>query len=166
MNARLIALIVAASLLASPLAATEEHAEDDRFRLWANCQSVGLSVTELSKHAKAIGLTKEAVEVSARSRLRAARLYNATKYIGLLTVTVNVVGHDGLRNETGNQPFNVTVEYYKLMTDVLSGIKMPATAWNSTTAGLGDSPYILSVVSQNTDKFIDEYLRVNRDACE
>ena len=45
-------------------------------------------------------------------------------------------------------------------------VTMLATAWNSTTAGLGDSPYILSVVSQNTDKFIDEYLRVNRDACE
>ena len=74
--------------------------------------------------------------------------------------------HDVLRNETGKQPFNVTVEYYKLMTDVLSGITMLATAFNSTTAGLGDSPYILSVVSQNTDKFIDEYLRVNRDACE
>ena len=30
----------------------------------------------------------------------------------------------------------------------------------------GDPGYVLSLVSQYTDKFIDEYLRVNEDACK
>ena len=160
-----LTLIAAAMVVLATPAAAEKVTDFDRFRLWTGCQPTGLAV-QMSKDAKAIGLTKEAVETAVRTRLRAAHLYNPTKYVGLLFVNVNVVGHDVLRNTAQKQPFNVAVNYYKLMKDVLSDVKMLAVAWDASSAGIGDSPYILSAVSGNTDKFIDEYLRVNRDACE
>ena len=43
----------------------------------------------------------------------------------------------------------------------------PATTWRTGSTGTHgrDASYILSSVSQHVDKFIDEYLRVNADAC-
>ncbi len=43
-----------------------------------------------------------------------------------------------------------------------------ATTWGvgSTGTHSRNPNFILSSVSQHTDKFIDEYLRVNADACK
>ena len=40
-----------------------------------------------------------------------------------------------------------------------------AATWDRGVVGQGGGAYILSSVSRLTDKFIDEYLRVNESAC-
>ena len=168
MAARLIALVVAAMIvLAVPAAAADGRVnERDRFQLWADCRAVGLEIDPLRGGHPHFQLTLHAVEIAARSRLRAAGLYNATKYVGLLIVFINMVRVDWLFNEAGKQPFSIAIRYYKLMKDIMSGESNLAVAWHAGSVGLGDPAFVLSAVSRKVDEFIDEYLRVNRDACE
>ena len=148
----------AVPVLAALLAAAPSHAQTDldRFRLWNDCGAVDLVVEDLSDDADGIGLTKTAVETAARSRLRAARLYDDTAVPGLYVV-VHVVGH----------AFSITTEFNKWVTDA-NGLRGYAGTWRTRgtgTHGGGDAGYILSLIAQHMDRFIDEYLRVNADAC-
>ena len=155
---RLILPIVAlAFVLAAPSGAAEKVSQADRFRLWNDCRTMGLAVEDLPKSATEIGLTKEAVTVAVRSRLRAARLYRADDGVPFLPVTLNVVG----------SAFSISVEYLKWVKDRASGISSGATTWARGSTGTHgrDASYILSAVSQHVDAFIDEYLRVNEAAC-
>ena len=155
---RLILPTVALALvLAAPSGAAEKVSQADRFRLWNDCRSMGLLVVDLPKSATEIGLTKDAVTVAVRSRLRAARLYRADDGVPFLPVTVTVFG----------SAFDVSVAYIKWVKDRASGISSGAITWTRGSTGTHgrDASYILSSVSQKVDKFIDEYLRVNEAAC-
>ena len=145
-----------ATLFLAATAVTEEVTDRDRFLLWNDCEPAVLVVEDLSNDAADIGLTRNAIEVAARSRLRAARLYDADKPT-FLTVTVTVVG----------AAFTVIVAYWKELRDSASGEIGYARTWYRGGAGTHgrDAGYILSSVSQHTDEFIDEYLRVNEEAC-
>lgn len=61
----------------------------------------------------------------------------------------------------------ITLEYWKAMRDGISGTWGYAPTWQ--TGGIGthgqNASAIISQVAEDTDKFIDEYLRVNADAC-
>ena len=152
-----VLLIAAASLVLALSAQAEKVPRLDRFRLWNNCQPMQLVVESLDQDAADIGLTREAIATAVRSRLRGARLYGDTgpQY---LYVNVNVVG----------QAWALKLEYNKTVFDLASGESFPATTWKTGAAGTHgrDSGYILSWMSQHTDKFIDNYLRVNEDACQ
>ena len=54
------------------------------------------------------------------------------------------------------------------MFDLMSSITAPTTTWaKSVTEQHGrDNGYIMQSVSNLTDRFINEYLRLNEDACE
>ena len=65
--------LVAASLLATASASTEEVSHYDRFQLWNDCRPMDLVVQSLSDDAADIGLVEDAIEIAARSLLRAAR---------------------------------------------------------------------------------------------
>lgn len=156
--ARLTGLILALTLFlaGTALAQEEEVTGFDRFRLWNNCGTIDLIVEELSEDAGEIRLTREAIETSVRSRLRAARIYDsaATPY---LYVKVPVVG----------SAFRVSFEFKKFVADYVSDRSNYATTWNTGVTGThaGDSGYILGAVSEMSDLFIDEYFRVNAAAC-
>ena len=155
---RLILPIVALALvLAAPSGAVEKVSQADRFELWNDCLPMHLVVEGLRKDAADIGLTEEAITVAVRSRLRAARLYRADAGVPFLSVTVNVVG----------SAFAVLVDYHKWLKDGASSISRGATTWQRGSTGTHgrNASYILSSVSRKIDKFIDEYLRVNADAC-
>ena len=66
-----VLLFIGTSVLA------EEVSDLDRFQLWNDCRAMNLVVEGLNQDAAEIGLTREAIETAVRSRLRAARLYNA-----------------------------------------------------------------------------------------
>ncbi|MYK59063.1 MAG: hypothetical protein F4027_10870 [Rhodospirillaceae bacterium] len=72
-------------------------------------------------------------------------------------MNINVVG----------RAYNLSVEYNKLVKDLASGEIQSATTWDRSVTGThgGNDSGILSLVSQYMDRFIDEYLRVNTDAC-
>ena len=156
-------------MLAEPSSAAEKITRIDYFKLWNDCQSVELLVEGLHDDAAKIGLQVEDIETTIRSRLRSARLYEDRLLAAPTHLYANV-------NVT-RRAFNVDMEY-KRTVKVLS-ITVPAdlaeipfvseaVTWDKGVVGThgGSSGYILSVVARLTDKFIDEYLRVNREACE
>ena len=149
--------LILALVLAVPAAGAEKVTKRDRFSLWNDCRTMGLAVENLDKAATEIVLTKEAVTVAARSRLRSARLYRADGGVPFLGVSVTIVG----------SAFGVEVAYSKWVKDGASGISRGAYTWIRTSVGTHgrDESYILSSVSRKVDEFIDEYLRVNDSDC-
>ena len=157
-----IRLIMAASLavtLVSSTAVGETSTFEERyarFELFADCGPMRLVVEELNEAATKIGLTREAIQAAAESRLRSARLYSA-EAVPHLYIQVTVAG----------QAFNAATQYKKRVHDPLSGFRFLAPTWNISSTGThgGNSGYILSGVSRYLDQFLVEFLRVNEEAC-
>lgn len=156
---RLTGLILALSVfLASTALAQEEHVTNfDRFQLWNDCQPVNLLAgLEPGEAGDTAGLTVEAIETAVRSRLRAARVYDASAGPHIY-VYVHVVG----------SAFHLSFDFFKRFFDSGTYTLDYAISWQTGATGThSDDPgFILGGVSQATDAFIDEYLRVNADAC-
>ena len=128
----------------------------DRFALWDDCGSINLVVENLNDNAAKIDLTRDRIKTLARSRLRAARVY--TEELGTyLYVNVTVT----------KSSFSIAIDFKKSVKDLASSVSSSATTWNSGGVGTHgqDAGYILQSLSEYVDKFIDEYLRVNAEAC-
>ena len=159
--------LVAALLLAAAPASAGEVSDRDRFELWNDCKPMLLRVSGLPDDAAEIGLTKEAIEIAVRSRLRGARLYSenfaqANLYADLSMPTLSIsVG-------VGRTAYSLEVLYSKYMFDPVTDLHDTAITWVNGAAGThgGDPNYVLSTLAQGTDLFIDEYLRVNAEACD
>ena len=128
----------------------------DCFKLFSECRPMGLTI-DVGNDATEIGLTDERVKTIAESRLRAARLYGSSAWATYLYVNVNVVG----------RAFSSSVGYRKWLKDVEFDLGGVAETWNTSLAGThgGDAGYILQSVSEQMDRFVAEYLRVNESAC-
>ena len=132
----------------------------ERFRLFNACQPMELVIEGMGTDEAAIGLTENALQAAAESRLRAARLYTGDSKkadYAYLYVHVSVVG----------RAHSVRVRYKKMVTDAF-GESFPATTWHIGGIGThgGDAGFIMSFLSQQLDQFLAEYLRVNEAACE
>ena len=155
-------VVIAALLAASGLVAAQDSTEQtkfDRFELWNMCRPIYLVVEGLHNDAAEIGISEDQIGTTVRSRLRAARIYNADRISPYLYVRVTVVG----------QAFSVQLSLWKFLTEVLApGIQGMAQTWVTGSIGTHgqDAGYILQSVSNHTDKFIDEYLRVNVEDCK
>ncbi len=149
--------MMALSLISALPAASQTVSDSDKFKLWNECKPVRLVVEGLSEDADKIDLKKENIAVTVRSRLRGARIYTGDLVFPYLYVVVSVVG----------KGFSINLELDKFVHDPLSGQSGIASTWLSGGTGThADDPgYILSAVGKATDKFIDEYLRVNAPAC-
>lgn len=155
MRTIIFALIMTASAFATPPVA---KGSDDRdlFDLWTRCGGLDLVVAPLDDEETAFGLTEERVERTVRSRLRAARIYDGEQF-EYLWVKVFVVG----------EAFQVQFDFNKALTDLRTDISMVSSTWTYSflgTHGRSDD-YIMASVSEATDLFIDDYLRVNSPAC-
>ena len=144
-------------MLTAATASAEEVSDDDRFQLWNGCLPMELVVESLHQDAADIGLTKEEITIAVRSRLRAAQLYEAYALLTFLYVRVDVARHI----------YAVDFSLVKWARDTFEN-EGSAKTWTVGSFGThGKNPsFILSIVSQHTDRFIDEYLRVNAGACE
>ena len=134
--------------------------DNDRFELCNACRPMELVVENLNKDAKAIGLTRDRLQVTAESRLRAARLYTdsmSESNLANLYVRVTVAG----------PAFGVDVQYKKRLFDPVNGSGGIATTWQSSSTGTHgkNSGFIIQSVSEKLDKFLVEYLRVNEKDC-
>ena len=152
--------LAAALALTAASASASEVSDQDRFQLWNDCRPMGLLVEEMPDDAAAIGLTEDAITVAARSRLRAARIYTEARSEAagsFLYINVNVVG----------PAYGISVRYLKYVNDLATMLELAATTWDSISTGTHgrDPTHISSSVAGHIDKFIDEYLRVNEDAC-
>ena len=148
--------------LLAPLAAGQESkAEASRkFQLYDACRPVTLAIEDLNEDAAKMRLTKKSLRLAAESRLRAARLYADAPVTATsrswLYVQVHVVGRG----------FQTAVAFLKAVTDRFGRMNL-ATTWRTSSTGThgGDQSYIISGVSQDLDKFLAEYLRVNAEDC-
>lgn len=156
--------LCAAAMMLSASAFAEEVSDWDRFQLWNECRPVELFVNfegDTAKDADDFGVTKRAVEVAVRSRLRAARLYTEDQNKAALSsvlVTVDIF----------DSAYGTHFEYRKFMRDLATEVASTASSWSTRVIGTHgrDATYVLDTVAQDTDTFIDEYLRVNADACD
>lgn len=149
-------LVLAVMACANPTDA-DEVSGIDRFDLWNECEPLDLVVEQLHEAAGEIGLHVELIETLIRSRLRSARIYDTDAINGYVYVRASVT----------RQVFALELELNKYVSDFASGETGYTATW--TTGSFGshgqDADYILQNLSRHTDKFIDEYLRVNAEAC-
>ncbi len=158
--------VTVALVLATTPGAADVATKMDHLQLWHACQSVGLLVEDLPDDAGKIGLQKRDIETAVRSRLRGGRIYNDRSSSLHLYVNVNVVGTAFSVGFHFKRWVTVSVAFW-LKPEGMDDPAGPATTWNVGSTGThgGNAGYILSVVALHTDRFIDEYLRVNADAC-
>ena len=157
---RLGAYVALAALAVSCMApaAAENTFEENvaLFRLFANCRPMNLSVALEGPDALETGLTEESIRASVESRLRSARLYDAT-------ISPYLHAHVHIYKNA----FSVTLKYFKWVHDEYSQLHFHATTWEQRSIGThtGDGVYIHGALSQFTDEFLVEFLRVNEEAC-
>ena len=137
--------------------ATVHHSDEDRFELFNYCEPMNLVVGSLSPDAAEIGLTGGSIQAAVESRLRSARLHDSESSVFTLYVRVTVVG----------RAFSSNLLFFKPVTDPWSDTTGLATTWETGSTGThgGDADYILSGLSQQMDRFLLEFLRVNEEAC-
>ena len=153
--------------LAVPASAAEKVTRLDRFYLWNYCRPLNLTVEVLSDDARKVGLRESDIETAVRSRLRGARIYDE-KRIPTLYVNVNVVGLAFAIRVEFQRPVRVlNAPYWIEAVEMDPALVNLASTWDTGSVGTHGrhDAYILSSVSRHVDKFIDEYLRVNADAC-
>lgn len=68
--------LAATLLLIDASASAGEVSDQDRFQLWNGCRPVDVLVVSLSDGAGNIGLRREDIETTVRSRLRGARIHD------------------------------------------------------------------------------------------
>ena len=155
MRRMLLALIIA---LATPCAAAAQH-DQDLFNLFTRCAELSIIIETLPEDAKDMGLTETELEVAVRSRLRAARIYDADAVYPpspSLYLNVNYVG----------SAFHIKLMLSKRLNDPVSNLSGRAGTWFAGTTGVSRrADFIISSVSRLMDEFIDEYLSINEEAC-
>ena len=153
---RLTAILLAT--LAAPAAAQVDVSDHDLFRLYTGCSGVDLLV-EVQIDDSTLELAEADVARAARSRLRAARIYDpeASPY---LYVSVHVVGPAYAIDVELRQIVERTGEAWDGWFH--SGQRGIAGTWHTASTGTsGNSGFILQGLSRKMDEFVDEYLRVN-----
>ncbi len=133
----------------------------ERFQLFNACRPMLLGVEDLHEDAAAVGLTREALQAAAESRLRAARLYTedrGTADGAHLYVNVSVAG----------LAFSTSVQIRKVVFDRHGQLGTASTWIDGSVGQHGGSgvSLILSSLSQILDRFLAAYMRVNEEACD
>ena len=166
--ALLVLLLVAAPALG------QQPTPVDRFRLFTGCSPLRISV-EVQDDENDLGLSEERVETAVRSRLRGARLYYsgptaldvligrtdvepaAVLRIPILSVWVHVA----------RRAFSIGLEMRQEVITTYTDLSGIASTWVTQTTGTHgqDHNFVLGSVAQLMDGFIDDYLRVNDEAC-
>ena len=152
-----IAFLTLALIAVSP--ASGQVTDYDKFQLWNDCLPIRLIIETLPDDATKIELTVERIATVVRSRLRAARLYDQEE-IAALYVNINIVGG----------AFSHRIELKKRVIDNATSLIYFAKTWHTAVTGThgggaNAANYILSSLAEDIDMFIDEYLRVNDEAC-
>ncbi|MYG00376.1 hypothetical protein F4212_14775 [Candidatus Poribacteria bacterium] len=156
----------------------------DRISLWSECVPVFLHVGLQNDKAEA-DLTTTRIKTAVESRLRGARIYGgdsgkATMHDPVLAVQVQIVGYAfwvgfsfvqnvitlrAIENILDDPERELPIEATIGLASAFASSRAPT--WEKATLGThgGDAGYILQSVAEKMDQFINEYLRVNADAC-
>ena len=140
----------------SPYIANADSVTYDDFQLFTGCSPVRIS-TAVDDDDNNLKLGQDRLETAVRSRLRGARIYADESYGPALLIYVHVVG----------KAFNYSLDLnLRVWRDGLGW--WTTNTWHAGGTGThgGDASYVLGHISQSMDTFIDEYLRVNGEACD
>ena len=154
-------MLVAAFLLTIQTSSAQEVSDSDRLHLWNKCRPTDLMVANIPDNAAAIGLTKDKIIVAARSRLRAARIYSESR-------TETGYSHLVIQVKMTGLVFLMSLEYRKAVMDLATKLSGGAATWSIGALGQHghNAVFVSSHAEELVDTFIDEYLRVNQEACE
>ena len=165
-TAELISLSHAEALEAG-LISNEEAGE--LFKLWNECRPIAFRVyLHDEDQANKIGLTREAIETTVRSRLRGARIFKDSPGLRSRSLSPQDNGFLQVQVDLGDADASWSIRFEKLITDWATGLTgWAATGWRKGAFGehRDDGNFILSDIAPKMDKFIDDYLRVNEAAC-
>jgi len=171
MKLKILAVLIAL-LVAWPVAAY--GLGNDKFQLWNDCKPVdlvvSLSIQDPLNDSTGTGLTEDRIRTAIESRLRAARIYTGSYFDLDADVDYNgggilIVGLDSV-----GVGFSITILFampvYRPDIDEYGAGILWLDGVTGTSGILGDgSGFVLQSVTEQTDKFINEYLRVNAEAC-
>lgn len=171
MTMRRIALsIVLSVMLAMPTNAAERNKVDemiDILLLWNDCRPLDLVVERLNDDAAKIKLGADGIKTTVRQRLRAAQIYDESRLTSgaHLYAQISVNGNAVFIGLKFNRQVRVPLPMVPVY---IPEVPIHATTWDTGWVGThgGNSKFVLALIGAFTDKFIDEYLRVNRGACE
>jgi len=157
-----LTLIVGLAIHACEVQADETEQLIDK-NLFSYCATMSLVVENLHEDIPTqYGLTKEAIQNSVESRLRAARLFTSNVYSDqYLYVNVNIVYISG----RSSIPFNIGIDLNRYIDDTGFGKSGVVEVWSSGFTGQGRSTFIMSNLSRMMDKFITQYMRANEKEC-
>ena len=144
------------------------------FELWAECTRFFPS-TYVDQKKATEKINEEAVEDAVRSRIRAANLFAPPHVENEYWINKKNVADDeyylpwranfSLYVHVVGRAFSVEAQLSKWRVDHFSDEAGKSVAWETETLGYGDETFVLEVVRQAMDKFIENYLRVNDVAC-
>lgn len=178
-----VAFALAALLLPfTPIAAQENDyaAQIDTFDLFTRCAKMDLLVTVQDTKNNLPRLTELSVERAVRSRLRAAQLYDEESFSYLYVSVLIVDRASSISVELRRRVAVGEVVDMRWDRVARAGVAAAiaaetlghvmrigmATTWRSSSMGVNlDAGDLRDSVAQLLDEFIDEYLRVNDDAC-
>ncbi len=131
----------------------------DRFMLFTECSPVAMLTRIEDEDGDLKQFTVERLERFVRSRLRQASLYEGRPRSALpfIRVDVSIVG----------PTFHVRMALWKSVNDLASQTGYYAPTWNRSALGLHGYTvsHVLGFLADQLDDFVDEYLRVNGEAC-
>ena len=154
-----IAILIAGTLTAHATAATTVS-DHDRFRLWNNCRPVSLLVNYNEVLPKE---DKEKIENAVRSQLRDVRIYG-----GSSGNTAGLLVSATVRDRGSYHVYHINMSLLKKVQDLQTKLTNHTATWynsigGNSTRGMEDVVQKFIIL---TDIFIDNYLRVNADACK
>lgn len=141
--------------------ASERISDTDRFRLWNNCEPIGMVVRS---RFKGFGDPKERFEGIIRDKLQAANVYDKNTPNAFMQLDIAVVD---LHNK--GKMFSFVFLFFKTVDDKKSGLRYLAATTHIHSGPKFVNPnsteLIFSQLNNYLDLFVEEYLRVNADAC-
>ncbi|MCY3674570.1 MAG: hypothetical protein OXH65_03225 [Paracoccaceae bacterium] len=160
---KILATVLLVLFSTSVIGEEDSISNRDRFELWANCQPVYplfdyRQVNTTFILPENIEIAVENMKIAVQNRLRSARLYQEQDTHPLkLYVSIQISG----------PAFMIGMQFHKPVQDVKFGTYFLTPTWEVRSFGTHDYDFngIAQRVSGYTDRFINEYLRVNADSC-
>lgn len=137
--------------------ADEDITERELFELFNGCAKMWVDL-HLYVQGTHMVLLERQIRSDIEDRLHTAGIYDRYAAPSTFAIGISVAGYS----------YSITIYYMKTVNDVASGISDSAVMWRSGWHGThaNNPELILNKISDLVDKFIAEYLRINKDACE
>ena len=154
-----ITILIAGTFTAHATAATTVS-DNDRFQLWNNCGPVSLLINYNEVLPKK---DKEKIETAVSGQLR-----NASIYGGSSGNTAGFLVSATVRDRGRYHVYHINTSLLKKVQDLQTELTSFTATWHhsiggNSTKGMEDVVQKFIIL---TDIFIDNYLRVNADACK